>query len=388
MADKELRKVRGVFVEGVTKAVIQQLVDDLQGCEILNDGEVESVHEECRMTTEKARCVIDMVVKKGRVPSEKFIGLLKERDANLYAKLDLDSKVPPKPMSVPPPPPVPVPIPEVRRDDDRPPSSVLLSSSVDFKREIMEKAKSIYPPMEKAGRKRLALLINNIEFDRADMLRRGADMDGECMEALLKNLDYNVVHLKNKSAEDMDMAVKAFAQREEHRLSDSTFVVFMSHGKRDGIFGIHHEGKDKPDVFNIDNIYNHLNTKSCTGLRNKPKIILIQACRGAEEGSTWVCDNVHEEPEALEDDSIKEDHKEKDFISLLSCTPDTKSYRHVKEGTVFIKYIVEIFNTYACEDHIEELFMKVMNRFENFPKQMPSKDRTSLTKHFYLFPGL
>ncbi|XP_048838415.1 caspase a-like [Brienomyrus brachyistius] len=376
MADKELRKVRGVFVEGVTKAVIQQLVDDLQGCEILNDGEVESVHEEYSTRADKARCLIDMVLKKGRVPSEKFIGLLKERDPNLYAKLDLDSKVPPKP--------IPVPIP-----GDRPPSPFLVSSTVDFKKEIMEKeAKSIYPPMEKAGRKRLALLINNIKFDRVDMLRSGAEIDGERMEALLKNLDYNVVHLKNKSAEDMDMAVKAFAQREEHLLSDSTFLVFMSHGKRDGIFGIHHEGKDKPDVFNIDNIYNHLNTKSCTGLRNKPKIILIQACRGDEEGSTWVCDNVHEEPEAMEDDNIREDHKEKDFISLLSCTPDTKSYRHVKEGTVFIQRLVEIFNTYACEDHIEELFRKVMNRFENFPKQMPSKDRATLTKHFYLFPGL
>lgn len=59
----------------------------------------------------------------------------------------------------------------------------------------------IYPTMEKAGRKRLALLINNIEFDRADMLRSGAEKDGKHMEALLRDLDYDVVHLKNKSAE-------------------------------------------------------------------------------------------------------------------------------------------------------------------------------------------
>uniref|UniRef100_A0A3B3SF44 Caspase a n=1 Tax=Paramormyrops kingsleyae TaxID=1676925 RepID=A0A3B3SF44_9TELE len=366
--DKELRRVRGTFVEGVTKPVIQQLVDDLQGSKILNDGEVESVHEEYSTRADKARCLIDMVVKKGQRSSETFIGLLKDRDTNLYDKLGLA-----------PPPPPPDQPPRVLIDEERELSHVLLPSKEAFKREIMEKA--IYPPMEKAGRKRLALLINNIEFDRADMLRRGAERDGERMEVLLRGLDYDVVHLKNKSAEvnDMNKEVKAFAQREEHRLSDSTFVVFMSHGKRDGIFGIHHKSKEDSDVFNIDNIYNHLNTKSCKGLRDKPKIILIQACRGGKFASV---------PEAMEDDSIKEDHKEKDFISLLSCTPDTKSLRHVTEGTIFIQRLVEIFNTYAFEDHIEELFRKVMSRFENFPRQMPSKDRATLTKHFYLFPGL
>uniref|UniRef100_A0A3B3SFC5 Caspase a n=1 Tax=Paramormyrops kingsleyae TaxID=1676925 RepID=A0A3B3SFC5_9TELE len=332
--DKELRRVRGTFVEGVTKPVIQQLVDDLQGSKILNDGEVESVHEEYSTRADKARCLIDMVVKKGQRSSETFIGLLKDRDTNLYDKLGLGSQAETKLSKC--------------RQSRFPVASAF-----------------IYPPMEKAGRKRLALLINNIEFDRADMLRRGAERDGERMEVLLRGLDYDVVHLKNKSAEDMNKEVKAFAQREEHRLSDSTFVVFMSHGKRDGIFGIHHKSKEDSDVFNIDNIYNHLNTKSCKGLRDKPKIILIQACRGGKfvlvapsDGSTWVCDNVPEVPEAMEDDSIKEDHKEKDFISLLSCTPDTKSLRHVTEGTIFIQRLVEIFNTYAFEDHIEELFRK------------------------------
>uniref|UniRef100_A0A3B3SFR4 Caspase a n=1 Tax=Paramormyrops kingsleyae TaxID=1676925 RepID=A0A3B3SFR4_9TELE len=347
---------------GVTKPVIQQLVDDLQGSKILNDGEVESVHEEYSTRADKARCLIDMVVKKGQRSSETFIGLLKDRDTNLYDKLGLGSQA------------------ETKLSKNHVSKLCGFYDLIDLW--------GIYPPMEKAGRKRLALLINNIEFDRADMLRRGAERDGERMEVLLRGLDYDVVHLKNKSAEDMNKEVKAFAQREEHRLSDSTFVVFMSHGKRDGIFGIHHKSKEDSDVFNIDNIYNHLNTKSCKGLRDKPKIILIQACRGDEDGSTWVCDNVPEVPEAMEDDSIKEDHKEKDFISLLSCTPDTKSLRHVTEGTIFIQRLVEIFNTYAFEDHIEELFRKVMSRFENFPRQMPSKDRATLTKHFYLFPGL
>lgn len=81
--------------------------------------------------------------------------------------------------------------------------------------------------------------------------------------------------------QEMDSAVKQFAERPEHAESDSTFVVIMSHGMRDAILGVHWDKCDpNPDVFRTDNIYSYLNTKGCPALRNKPKVILIQACRG------------------------------------------------------------------------------------------------------------
>ncbi|MED6278427.1 hypothetical protein CHARACLAT_023622 [Characodon lateralis] len=91
------------------------------------------------------------------------------------------------------------------------------------------------------------------------------------------------------------------------------------------------------------------------------------------------------------DDSIRYVHKEKDFISLLSSTPDTVSYRSEDLGSFLIQYIVEVFNTCSHEDDIDELFRKVMQRFEDFPdetkRQMPTKDRCTLTRRFYLFPS-
>ncbi len=78
----------------------------------------------------------------------------------------------------------------------------------------------------------------------------------------------------------MEKAVKDFAQREEHANSDSTFVVLMSHGKRDAILGVHYSTSNPSDTFPVDHIYRYLNTENCPGLRDKPKVILIQACRG------------------------------------------------------------------------------------------------------------
>uniref|UniRef100_A0A4W5QCG1 Caspase a n=1 Tax=Hucho hucho TaxID=62062 RepID=A0A4W5QCG1_9TELE len=383
MAAKMLSNARKTFIDSVTKPVIKQLLDDLLEDKVLNDEEADSVTEENSARAEQARCLIDMVRKKGEKTSEKVIARILERDPGLHDKCGLaprqSAQMTPSP-------------PQLSQQEEHQVSSDLIPSTKDFKKDILQrKGCEIYPPMDKSGRKRLALLINNVEFDNKNMLRRGAEKDEENVERLLRDLGYDVLKHRNLSGQEMDEAVKAFSKREEHLLSDSVFVVMMSHGELGAIMGVHYkEGDPKLDIFPINNIFTHLNTENCKALINKPKVILIQACRGGKDGSVWVSD-AGPGPSldlGLESDFIRREHKEKDFISLLSCTPDTISYRDPKMGTLFVQRIVETFNTYACDDHIEELFRKVMGRFEDFPRQMPTKDRATLTKHFYLFPGL
>ncbi|XP_067304240.1 caspase a [Pseudorasbora parva] len=301
---------------------------------------------------------------------------------------------------------LPVSLPCVDVDTRRPVLNVELAQSDDWQRDLSvtpcspqfknkilrEKGQEIYEAKDKLGRKRLALLINNRDFDEKNMTRRGAEKDEENMEWLLMELDYQVVKYRNLSAQEMKQAVKNFALRKEHAHSDSTFVVIMSHGKRDAILGVHYHKTDNPtDTFPVDDIYCQLNSENCPALRNKPKVILIQACRGGEHGRVWASDGEPEDPMEIEGDDFV--HKEKDFISLMSCTPETKSYRHVQNGTFYVQYIVDVFTKHAHEDHIEELFRKVIRRFDSSDiggsfRQMACKDRASLGKLFYLFPGI
>lgn len=59
----------------------------------------------------------------------------------------------------------------------------------------------IYPTKDKSpGRKRLALLVNNVEFEYIDD-RIGADKDERSMERLLTALGYTVVTLTNLTAQ-------------------------------------------------------------------------------------------------------------------------------------------------------------------------------------------
>ncbi|KAK7176940.1 hypothetical protein R3I93_001011 [Phoxinus phoxinus] len=256
----------------------------------------------------------------------------------------------------------------------------------EIKREMLgEEGEDIYPMKDKSpDRKRLALLINNVEFKYIDD-RTGADKDELSMEMLLKGLGYTVVTLRDLTAQGMLAAIRDFARREEHDQSDSCFVVLMSHGDASGIFGVFFESlssDDEEDILPTDAIFNCLNTPNCAGLKDKPKIILIQACRGDKEGSVDVPDCVPRHRRGKE-------HREKDFCCLRSCTPDTVCYRNKQKGSHFIQDIVEIFNEHACQDHMEELFRKVLKKFkETHPDQMPCKERTTLSKRFYLFPGL
>ncbi|XP_039611001.1 caspase-1-A-like [Polypterus senegalus] len=376
---QKLMDIRIMFIEGANVSLIKDIVDDMLDLKVLSEGEKEEVIENNRLTRDRARSLIDMVRKKGNSASEKFLEKILSRDHNLYTSMGLEvqsiavkkSKVDLQETSGP------------QRTQSAGPETWLKLSTPEFIKNIQEKeADSIYEVFDKRERKRLALLINNVEFDNPKMKRNGAMEDQSQMKRLLEELGYTVDIHNNLSAQEVEKALKNFASHEDHKLSDSTFVVLMSHGLRNGICGKHYQDGDT-DIFCIDKIFDILNTKNCGALREKPKVIIIQACRGSENGSVWVSDSLP----PLSEDGLKKTHKEKDFICFCSSTPDTVSWRHPHEGSLLIQRTVEVFRQNACHDHIEELFRKVQSRFQECPRQMPTKERTTLLKKFYLFPG-
>ncbi|CAL8375165.1 unnamed protein product, partial [Gadus morhua 'NCC'] len=257
-------------------------------------------------------------------------------------------------------------------------TSDLVLSSEQFKTEKLKDRDNIYAVMAPDKRTRMALLITNVRFDHLSH-RDGAEKDEEDMRKLLISLGYNVKQHRDLSGAGMDEAVKSFSKDSRLATTDSVIVVIMSHGVKGAILGVNHSVTD-PDQFPIDNIYKHLESAHCPKLEGKPKVIIIQACRGDKDGSAIVTDGPGSVPEQAPvvqvdvarpphladpvDENIEEDvaiqrvHKEKDFVSLLSCTADTVSYRHPQHGSFFIQYIVDIFNRHAREDHIVELFRK------------------------------
>uniref|UniRef100_A0A8C5L4Y4 Caspase 4, apoptosis-related cysteine peptidase n=1 Tax=Jaculus jaculus TaxID=51337 RepID=A0A8C5L4Y4_JACJA len=264
----------------------------------------------------------------------------------------------------------------------------------EFVRLRTENARNIYPIKEKGIRSRQALIICNTEFDYLSR-RDGANFDISGMEGLLKDLGYSVLVKDKLTSKGMESVLQDFAALQEHKSSDSAFVVLMSHGTLHGICGTAHSNKN-PDVLHYDTIYQILNNRKCPGLRDKPKVIIVQACRGENSGDLLVrdfsklqVDSFADSPRNVEADAVRLSHVEKDFITFHSTTPHNKSYRDCTTGSVFITKLIECFKKYSYSCHLEDIFRKVQQSFENpdINAQMPTIDRVTLTRYFYLFPG-
>lgn len=167
----------------------------------------------------------------------------------------------------------------------------------------------IYPADKNSISNRVALLITNIKFTELRN-RNGAEKDEENMEILMKGLGYEVVKHRDLTAQvrlkkegkktkdvwlitdvclfvmsqAIDEALKEFAKHPKLKKTDSVLVVLMSHGKRGLVCGVDWKA-ERSDEFPIDVIYKHLGPENCPALLNKPKIIMIQACRGGDDGN-------------------------------------------------------------------------------------------------------
>ncbi|NXA20378.1 CASPD protein, partial [Ibidorhyncha struthersii] len=254
----------------------------------------------------------------------------------------------------------------------------------------------IYPiHLPRETRTRRALLICNIEFEHLSR-RNGAELDVEGMTKLLEGLGYVVDVHCNLTSEGMATVMKEFAQCKDHCTSDSTFLVFMSHGVKAGLCGTK-SSDETTDILSLDTIYETFNNKCCHVLLGKPKVVIIQSCRGRNIGSVFVSDSAgramcplssaHKISAGLEDDAIFEVHLESDFTTLHSSTPDTVSWRSSETGSLFIQRLIEQFRNHACNSHLQEIFRKIQYSFEKFPRQLPSQERTTMLRKFYLFPG-
>uniref|UniRef100_A0A5F9DTG7 Caspase 1 n=1 Tax=Oryctolagus cuniculus TaxID=9986 RepID=A0A5F9DTG7_RABIT len=85
-------------------------------------------------------------------------------------------------------------------------------------------------------------------------------------------------------------------------------------------------------------------------------------------------------------DRILKDRRKR-FINSVGT--DNVSWRHPKQGSLFIMRLIKTMQEYAWSCDVEEIFRKVRFSFE-LPEgrtQMPTTERVTLTRRFYLFPG-
>ncbi|KAM5180762.1 caspase-1-A-like [Mantella aurantiaca] len=418
MAD-QLRRLRKGLIDGCNKSLIMDLLDDLLDEGILSSAEVEYITEGTNISSDQMRKLVDFVWKKGNKASNILIQIVLKRDSTLSANLgitapslpqqeqniDGPSQTAPSRLSLPTqeqnaePPSQTAPSMPKQAQNGEPPSEtdingITLCSKKNYERIHSEEREHIYSILPQEKRTRLALIICNDKFDDCSLKQRnGAEFDVEGMEKLLDGLGYKVLKKYNLSVQEMKDTMKHFAAEEKHKTSDSTFIVLMSHGHRDVICGTD-SNEEVKNSLHVDEIFSTFNNVNCSNLRDKPKVVIIQACRGSNRSRVLVADSSYDnscalpgaDPEHLEKDAIRMIQKETDFICFCSSTPDTFSWRDPKSGSLFIQRLIQNMKKDAYNYSIEDIFRGVQRSFKD-QQQMPTQERTTFLKKFFLFPG-
>lgn len=293
------------MLESLGKELISGLLDDFVEKNVLKLEEEEKKKIYDAKLQDKARVLVDSIRQKNQEAGQVFVQTFLNIDKN-----STSIKAPEETVAGP--------------DESVGSAATLkLCPHEEFLKLCKERAGEIYPIKERKDRTRLALIICNTEFDHMPP-RNGAALDILGMKQLLEGLGYTVEVEEKLTARDMESVLWKFAAREEHKSSDSTFLVFMSHGILDGICGTMHS-EEEPDVLPYDTIFRTFNNRNCLSLKDKPKVIIVQACRGANRGELWVsdsppalADSFSQSSENLEEDAVYKTHVEKDFIAFCS----------------------------------------------------------------------
>jgi len=221
------------------------------------------------------------------------------------------------------------------------------------------------------------LIMNNYIFPKRDDVERIASNDD------VRNLtslfdDFNFRHRleNNQTGSQMINLLQTTAEKDFSGY-DCFVCVILSHGGKDGIYGTDEE------LIKIEAITSLFRCNECPSLEGKPKIFLIQACRGSQRDRVTV---ESDGPAILP--SWSSSPADADFLICFASAPGHESYRQVGIGSWFIAAVVDVFKEYAEREHLMDMMTRVNDRVAGFfskegLKQMPSQVSMLRKKVFF-----
>ncbi|KAF7711255.1 hypothetical protein HF521_000266 [Silurus meridionalis] len=219
------------------------------------------------------------------------------------------------------------------------------------------------------------LIINNVDFVTPSKTRYGSNIDEESLKEVFQWLGFSLDVYKNQTAEQMKNLLKNFSQK--HHAGDCFVCCIMSHGSAEGVYGTNEIIVTKDDIFGP------FTGKSCPSLNGKPKVFLIQACRGNKRHPPVhvQADSYEEEAEAEDDMSVDMNSlqmisipEDADFLIVRSTIKGYVSYREQANGTWFIQSLCKQLKKYCpMGEDLQSILLCVNKEVSEkaLAKQMP-----------------
>lgn len=187
--------------------------------------------------------------------------------------------------------------------------------------------------------------------------RPGAEKDLEIMKKLLEGNKFQCSENIDPRAEDILKGFRTFRDELNENVGGISccFVVIMAHGTLGKIVG-----SDGAEV-SLDDVFELFNNKQCSALREKPKVFIIQACRGDSNRKT------KQNMDATEHGSPGSKNKLptiSDTLTVYATPPGGAALRSPKSGSPMFIEMANVFPKYSKECDVYELFTKVNKRLD------------------------
>ena len=202
--------------------------------------------------------------------------------------------------------------------------------------------------------------------------RTGSKKDEEALVKFFDNtLNWERPHVfKDKSIDEIKEILSLYSTQVRYEDVNSFFLVILSHGKEDGIYGTDCR------TIKTETILNYFSAETCPGLAFKQKIFIFQACRGGLKdcGVSIKTDSKGQSiPNLIRIPNMS------DFLVAYPCVPGYTALRHEGKGSIYIQLLVKIFENYLKKDSLTELMLRlnhVISRSGNIStnKMMPCQD--------------
>lgn len=185
----------------------------------------------------------------------------------------------------------------------------------------------------------ICLIINNLIFHGQDTQDRyGGERDEEVLHKLFQEeLGFVVEVFRDQQYFEMQQVAGKIAKL-DHSNYDSFICIIMSHGgEKDTIEGV--KGRK---IF-IENITSEFKPSNCSTLAEKPKVFIVQACRGQSEDQNL--QPIHSTAADGDKSGLFKDStlprsvtpEEIDFLYAFSTVPGYVSWRVPGIGSPYIQ---------------------------------------------------
>ncbi|CAL8286761.1 unnamed protein product [Arctogadus glacialis] len=194
----------------------------------------------------------------------------------------------------------------------------------------------------------MALIFNQETFrDRSKTTRSGTNFDRDNLEKRFKELNFDVQAHQDLRRVDILAKIKE-AALDDHVNADCFVCVFLSHGEKDKVWA---HDKD----ISIDDVTALFKGDKCRSLVGKPKIFILQACRGCEYDlpvTGMAGDSDDEEEQVVADAGVLHTLPAgADFLMCYSVAKGYFSFRDPNNGSWYIQDLCETLK--GCGDSLE-----------------------------------